>query len=70
MDESRFVEAGIFRRSTCQALLDEHVNGAVDHNYRLWLLFNLEVFWRHFIDGDSVLAVESWIEDSRRLTPV
>ena len=36
----------IFQRAEMKRLLDEHVGG-VDHNYRLWMLFNLELFQRH-----------------------
>jgi hypothetical protein len=30
----------------------EHWSGANDHNYRLWMIFNLEIFWR-YMDGSS-----------------
>jgi asparagine synthase (glutamine-hydrolysing) len=63
--ESRFVQAGIFRADACQTMLLEHVGGTIDHNYRLWMLFNLELFWRHFIDGQSVEAVHDWVDDLR-----
>jgi hypothetical protein len=63
--DSRFVQAGIFRRAAWESLLEEHIAGRMDHNYRLWMLFNLEVFWRHYIDGDSVADVETWIEEAR-----
>jgi hypothetical protein len=35
------------------SLLDEHVSGQIDHNYRLWLLLNLELWQRSFIEGKS-----------------
>ena len=35
------------------ALLDEHVSGKIDHNYRLWLLLNLELWHQLFLDGRS-----------------
>jgi asparagine synthase (glutamine-hydrolysing) len=69
IDSSRLVEAGYFRRSAMQDLLDEHCAGVQDHNYRLWLLLNIEVFWRHFIDGDSTSDLEDWIDSSRRTSP-
>jgi asparagine synthase (glutamine-hydrolysing) len=61
IDDSRLVQAGLFRREELQRMHDEHAAGRVDHNYRLWMAFNLEVFWRHFIDGDPVGRVEEWI---------
>jgi asparagine synthase (glutamine-hydrolysing) len=65
IDESRFVDAGIFRREVLQRLQDEHVAGRVDHNYRLWMIFNLEVFWRQQIDGEHAADLEGWIHESR-----
>jgi asparagine synthase (glutamine-hydrolysing) len=65
IDQSRMVEEGYFSREAMQKLLDEHCAGTDDHNYRLWLLLNAELFWRHFMDGHSVAELESWI-DARR----
>jgi asparagine synthase (glutamine-hydrolysing) len=65
IDESRFVERGLFRREVLQELQDEHVGGRKDHNYRLWMIFNLEMFLRHYMDGESVGALEEWIRDRR-----
>jgi asparagine synthase (glutamine-hydrolysing) len=56
--ESRLAEEGIFDRGEMRRLADEHAAGEFDHNYRLWMLFNIEVFWRHFFDGESVPALE------------
>jgi asparagine synthase (glutamine-hydrolysing) len=65
IDESRFVDRGLFRRETLQQLQDEHVGGRVDHNYRLWMIFNLEIFCRHYMDGESIGALEDWIRERR-----
>ena len=65
IDESRFVEAGLFRREALQKMQDEHVSGRFDHNYRLWMVFNLEVFWRHYLGGEDVAALEGWIDAAR-----
>jgi asparagine synthase (glutamine-hydrolysing) len=59
--ESRFVEAGVFNRSYMSELLSEHVEGRIDHNYRLWLLLNLEVWYRLHIDGSETDDVLSWL---------
>ena len=69
IDSSRMVEAGYFRRHEMQRLLDEHCSGVEDHNYRLWLLLNIEVFWRHFVDGETVSDLEGWIDSSRETLP-
>jgi asparagine synthase (glutamine-hydrolysing) len=49
--ESRLAAAGYFRSDAMIAMLDEHASGAVDHNYRLWLLLNLELWYRQFVEG-------------------
>ena len=65
IDESRLVQAGLFRRDAMQRMQDEHASGRVDHNYRLWMIFNLEAFWRHFIEGEPVGRVEEWVARAR-----
>jgi asparagine synthase (glutamine-hydrolysing) len=65
IDSSHMVEAGYFRRSAMQDLFNEHCAGVQDHNYRLWLLLNIEVFWRHFVEGVSVADLELWIDGTR-----
>jgi asparagine synthase (glutamine-hydrolysing) len=65
IDESRLAQAGLFRREEMQRMHDEHCSGRVDHNYRLWMIFNLEVFWRHFIDREPVGRVEEWVARAR-----
>jgi len=64
IEQSRLAEAGVFRAEEMTHLAQEHWSGENDHNYRLWMLFNLEVFWRHFIDGASVDELEQWIASS------
>jgi asparagine synthase (glutamine-hydrolysing) len=54
VDQSRFVEHGIFNREYIRSLVDEHLSGRVDHSYRLWILINLEFWYRSFIDGESI----------------
>jgi asparagine synthase (glutamine-hydrolysing) len=65
IDDSRLVQAGLFRREAMQRMQDEHAAGRVDHNYRLWMIFNLEVFWRHFMDREPVGRVEEWVARAR-----
>ena len=65
VSESRFVEAGIFNRFYMSELLSEHLEGRVDHNYRLWLLLNLEVWHRLHIDGSPRDEVLDWLARSR-----
>jgi asparagine synthase (glutamine-hydrolysing) len=62
--QSRFVEIGVFNRDYMLRLLDEHLSGRVDHNFRLWILLNLEFWYRMYFDQDSL---ESLAEFTDRL---
>jgi hypothetical protein len=46
-------------------MVGEHLSGKVDHNYRLWMLFNIEMFWRHYMESESVDSLEDWIASTR-----
>lgn len=54
MAQSRFVELGLFNRGFIDRLLDEHIGGKADHNFRIWILINLEMWYRLFFEGQSV----------------
>jgi hypothetical protein len=41
--------------------LDEHASGRGDHNYRLWLLLNLELWFRLFMDDASIKELERFV---------
>lgn len=62
--QSRFVELGIFEQRYIDQLLDEHISGKVDHNYRIWILLNLEMWYRLYFENQSV---ESMREFTNRL---
>ncbi|HEX6052247.1 MAG TPA: asparagine synthase (glutamine-hydrolyzing) [Gemmatimonadaceae bacterium] len=62
-ETSRLAEHGIFRREEMRRLVGEHVTGRVDHSYRLWLLFTLEVWYRHYIQGEPVDMLEALIDE-------
>lgn len=63
-EQSRFVELGLFEKTYIDDLLDEHISGKVDHNYRIWVLLNLEFWYRMYFEGETV---ESMIEFSDQL---
>ena len=65
VETSRMVEEGIFQREEMRRLLREHLEGQVDHSYRLWMLFNLELWYRHFIDLEPVQSLQEWVRESR-----
>ncbi len=64
ISESRLVDAGLFRREALQRMQDEHVASRMDHNYRLWMIFNLEIFWRHNFDGEDIASLEQWVDEA------
>ena len=41
----------LFDRATLERLVSEHESGEIDHADRLWLLLNLELWQRVFLDG-------------------
>ncbi len=54
MAQSRFVELGLFDRAYIDRLLDEHIGGKADHNFRIWILINLEMWYRLFFEGQTI----------------
>ena len=40
-------------------MAEEHYAGRADHGSRLWLLMNLEIWQRIFLDGEDAEAVMS-----------
>lgn len=63
--QSRFVELGLFDRDYMNRLLREHAEGRADHNFRLWILINLEFWYRIFFEGLSLKDAHSMIERLR-----
>ena len=59
-DQSRFVELGMFEKSYIDQLLAEHMSGKVDHNYRIWVLLNLEYWYRMYFDGETVESMQDF----------
>jgi asparagine synthase (glutamine-hydrolysing) len=49
----RAVARGLFDPSALRRLAEEHRRGEVHHGERLWLLMNLEIWQRIFMDGDA-----------------
>ena len=64
--ESRFVELGLFRQEAIDRLVEEHIGGKADHNFRLWILINLELWHRICIEGQSVGECHEFIERLRK----
>ncbi len=58
--QSRFVELGIFEQTYIDTLLDEHIAGKIDHNYRIWILLNLEIWHRLYFEGETVESMKDF----------
>jgi asparagine synthase (glutamine-hydrolysing) len=60
--QSRFVELGIFNRTYMHQLLEEHISGKADHNFRLWILINLEIWYRLYFENETVDSMRAFID--------
>ena len=53
----RTLQRGFFRASALRRLAEEHRTGQARHGDRLWLLVNLEIWQRVFVEGEAVAEV-------------
>ena len=51
---SRLIEEGIFQRETVDRLVQEHLADKADHHVRLWMILNVEVWYRLFVRGEAM----------------
>ena len=58
---SVLVAEGILDRGAIELLAAEHDHRRADHHARLWLLLNLEVWFRMYQLGQEPAAVEEWL---------
>ena len=49
----RALQRGLFESAALRCLAEEHRTGAREHGDRLWLLVNLEIWQRIFLDGED-----------------
>ena len=63
--ESRFIDQGIFDAAHVHGIIDEHMAGGANHDYRLWILINLEFWYRLYFENESV---DSLLELTDRLS--
>jgi asparagine synthase (glutamine-hydrolysing) len=54
----RALARGFFDPAALRSLAAEHASGAADHGARLWLLANLELWQRVFVDGEDPAALK------------
>ena len=60
---SRFIEMGIFSGEEVARLWQEHLSGKVDHNYRLWILLNLELWYRLYFEAETPQSLSATIQE-------
>jgi asparagine synthase (glutamine-hydrolysing) len=58
LHESVLVERGIFSRPAIARLLEEHLAARADHHVRLWMVLNVEVWYRMFMLGESLADLQ------------
>jgi asparagine synthase (glutamine-hydrolysing) len=63
IERSALVEDGVFRREPMVRMLDEHLADRADHHTRLWMLLNVEVWYRLYRSGWNHGAVEGLMDE-------
>jgi asparagine synthase (glutamine-hydrolysing) len=51
--DSYFVKQGLFKKDSVLRLLEDHRKNRVDNHVRLWMLLNLEIWYRIYIEGSD-----------------
>ena len=59
----RAEQRGMFDPDALRDLVQEHTSGAAQHGHRLWLLINLEIWQRIFIDREAPESVMEAAQD-------
>ena len=62
LGSSRFAELGIFRQEQIDSVMTEHIDGKVDHSYRLWILLNLEILQRLYFEGATIESTADMLQ--------
>ncbi len=57
----RAEQRGYFKRAAIERLIDAHIGGGSDHQYRLWNLLMLELWHRRFIDTPMTSGDENTV---------
>jgi len=60
--DSSLIEDGIFEETYIQRLLEEHRQRRIDHSWKIWMLLNLEVWYRMTIRGTGLAELQEWID--------
>ena len=63
---TRALGRGLFQPRLLRRLAEEHWGGTGEHGDRLWLLVNLEIWQRIFLDGEDLAAIARLSGDPAR----
>jgi asparagine synthase (glutamine-hydrolysing) len=62
-DDSALVEDGLFAGEAIRAMVSEHVADAADHHARLWMVLNVELWYRMFVRGEPAEDLSERLAD-------
>ena len=68
-NNSSLAEDGYFKKSGLLRIYDDHFGGRIDHSNRLWMLLNLEVWYRLFMKNQDKETVLSSLHHGERAGP-
>ena len=60
---STLVEEGIFRREPIERLMHEHVAHRADHHVRLWMILNVEAWYRMYVRGEPLESLTGQLRE-------
>ena len=60
--ESQLIADGLFSKQYVELLLDEHRRRKIDHSQRIWMLLNLEIWYRMTVNGLGLEGAEAWVQ--------
>jgi asparagine synthase (glutamine-hydrolysing) len=63
LQNSAVIERGIFSREAVARLVGEHLAQRADHHVRLWMILNVEIWYRLFVLGESLADLEGLLAE-------
>ena len=63
LEDSAVIEQGIFSREAVARLLEEHLGERADHHVRLWMILNVEIWYRMFVLGESLADLQGMLSE-------
>jgi len=60
--DSNLVSQGLFRRESVSSLIQDHRLSRIDNHVRIWMLFNLELWYQIFIQQQDLPQISESIK--------